>query len=142
LDKIRQLGVKKMQRRLLDQIDDVLQVALEIEMPSLEEEETKEPIERQRLLSPSSERKITQIRQWSKPTIEDAALSLLLQDAERVMRQKIDNVVSMENAIRYSEKIWLEQQERVESALTTIDEFGSQSEGSISDEAKEQKTKV
>ena len=136
-NKLQRLGVKKMQRRLLDQIDEILQVALEIEMPSLKEEEANEPIERQRLLSPSSERKITQIRQWSKPTSDDPALSQLLEDAERVMRQKIDNVTRMQNTIRYSEKIWHEWQERIESALATVDESGSESEGSASEEGRE-----
>jgi len=136
-NKMQRLGVKKMQRRLLDQIEDILQVASEIEMPSLKDEEANEPIERQRLLSPGSERKITQIRQWSKPTTEDAALSQLLQDAERVMRQKIDNVVRMQNTIRYSEKIWHEWQERVEGYLETVEESGSESEGAGSQEGDE-----
>ncbi|KAJ3511944.1 hypothetical protein NLJ89_g3813 [Agrocybe chaxingu] len=133
-NKMQRLGVKKMQRRFLDQIDEILEVALEVSMPSLKEEEAKEPIERQRLLSPGSERKITQIRQWSKPTTEDAALGQLLQDAERVMRQKIDNVVRMQNTIRYSEKIWLEWQEKVEGVLATVDESDGESEGSGSAE--------
>ncbi|KAH9482800.1 Serine/threonine-protein kinase ppk18 [Psilocybe cubensis] len=136
-NKMQRIGVKKMQRRFLDQIDDILQVASEIEMPSLKEEEAQEPIERQRLLSPGSERKITQIRQWSKPTTEDAALGQLLQDAERVMRQKIDNVVRMQNTIRYSEKIWHEWQERVETVLATAEESGSESEGTGSNEENE-----
>lgn len=91
-------------------------------MPSLKEEESQEPIERQRLLSPTSERKISQVRQWSKPTTEDAALSQLLQDAERIMRQKIDNVVRMQNTIRYAEKIWHEWEERIDSYLDTVNE--------------------
>ena len=134
-NKMQRLGVKKMQRRLLDQIDEILLVASEVSMPSLKEEEAKEPIERQRLLSPSSERRISQIRQWSKPTTEDAALGQLLQDAERVMRQKIDNVVRMQNTIRYSEKIWHEWQERVMSIETD-----SESEGSGSEEARNEGT--
>lgn len=121
-NKMQRLGVKKMQRRLLDQIDEILQVALEISMPSLKEEEANEPIERQRLLSPGSERKVTQIRQWAKPSSEDAALSQLILDAERIMRQKVDNVVRMQNTIRYAEKIWCEWQERVEGVLATVDE--------------------
>jgi serine/threonine-protein kinase RIM15 len=56
---MQRFGVKKMQRRLLEQLDDTLQVALEVSVPALKEDEAKEPIERQRLLSPSSERKIT-----------------------------------------------------------------------------------
>ena len=131
-NKMQRLGVKKMQRRLLDQIDEILLVAYEVSMPSLKEEESKEPIERQRLLSPSSEQRISQIRQWSKPTAEDAALGQLLQDAERVMRQKIDNVVRMQNTIRYSEKIWNEWQERVMS-IETDSGGGSGSEEGHSD---------
>jgi serine/threonine-protein kinase RIM15 len=134
-NKMQRLGVKKMQRRLLDQIDEILLVASEVSMPSLKEEEAKEPIERQRLLSPSSEQRISQIRQWSKPTTEDAALGQLLQDAERVMRQKIDNVVRMQNTIRYSEKIWHEWQERVMSIETD-----SESEGSGSEEGRNEGT--
>ncbi|KAF9058053.1 hypothetical protein BJ165DRAFT_1333851 [Panaeolus papilionaceus] len=127
-NKLQRMSVKKMQKRFLDQIDEMLQVAAEISMPSLKEEEANEPIERQRLLSPGSESKISQVRQWSKPTSEDAALGQLLQDAERVMRQKIDNTVRMQNTIRYSEKIWLEWQERVEGALETVEESGSEGE--------------
>ncbi|KAF9045882.1 hypothetical protein BDP27DRAFT_1386525 [Rhodocollybia butyracea] len=63
----------KMQR-LLDQLEDILQVA--------SEEEAKEPIERQ-----------SQIRNWNKPIAEDSALGQLAQDVERVMRQKIDTVI-------------------------------------------------
>ncbi|RXW21945.1 hypothetical protein EST38_g3900 [Candolleomyces aberdarensis] len=120
--KLQRFGVKKMQKRFLEQVDDILQLCLEISMPSLKEEESQEPIERQRLLSPTSERKISQVRQWSKPTTEDAALSQLLQDAERIMRSKIDNVVRMQNTIRYAEKIWHEWEERIDSYLDTVNE--------------------
>ncbi|KAF5333261.1 hypothetical protein D9611_002188 [Ephemerocybe angulata] len=125
--KLQRFGVKKMQRRFLDQVDDILQLSAEINMPSLKEEESKEPIERQRLLSPTSERKISQVRQWSKPTTEDAALSQLLQDAERIMRQKMDTVVRMQNTIRYAEKIWHEWEERIESYLDTVNESDEES---------------
>jgi serine/threonine-protein kinase RIM15 len=119
--KMQRVGVKKMQRRLLEQLDDILQVSLEVTIPSLKEEESKEPIERQRLLSPTSERKMSQVRSWCKPIIEDAALTQLVEDAERVMRQKVDNVVRMQNTIRYSEKIWHEWEERVKESLATVD---------------------
>ncbi|KAG6903488.1 hypothetical protein C0995_005511 [Termitomyces sp. Mi166 len=136
-NKMQRFGVKKMQKRLLDQLEDILQVASEVAIPTLKEEEAKEPIERQRLLSPGSERKISQIRNWSKPTTEDAALGQLLQDAERVMRQKIDNVVRMQNTIRYAEKIWHEWEERVGEALAlaTVDECDSDS--SSEDDSRE-----
>ncbi|KAG6333663.1 hypothetical protein ID866_5421 [Astraeus odoratus] len=115
------MGVKKMQRRLLEQLDDILQVTLEITMPALKDDESKEPIERQRLLSPASEQKMTQVRTWCKPAIDDAALKQLAEDAERVMRQKVENVVRMQNTIRYSEKIWHEWEQKVGESLATMD---------------------
>lgn len=128
-NKMQRVGVKKMQRQLLDQLEDILQVASEVSVPALKEDEAKEPIERQRLLSPTSERKMSQIRNWSKPATEDAALNQLVQDAERVMRQKLDNVARMQNTIRYAEKIWHEWEERVGHLLETVDESsGSESE--------------
>ncbi|KAJ8523495.1 hypothetical protein ONZ45_g123 [Pleurotus djamor] len=130
--KMRGVSVKKMQRRLLEQLDDILQIASEISVPSLKEDEAKEPIERQRLLSPSSERKITTVRNWGKPSTEDAALSQLVQDAERVMRQKIDNIVRMQNTIRYSEKIWHEWEQKVDQLLA-LAESDSDSDVSVED---------
>ncbi|KAF8639773.1 hypothetical protein AX17_001033 [Amanita inopinata Kibby_2008] len=125
-NKLQRFGAKKAQRRLLERLEDILQVAAEVAVPSLKEEEAKEPIERQRLLSPGSERKISQIRNWSKPSTDDSALAQLVQDTERVMRQKIDSVVRMQNTIRYAEKIWHEWEERVGEAL----ESGTESDGS------------
>jgi serine/threonine-protein kinase RIM15 len=119
INKMHRIGVKKMQRRLMEQLDDTLQVALEISVPTLKEDEAKEPIERQRLLSPGSERKITQIRNWLKPTTSDNGLGQLVQDAERVMRQKIDTVIRLQNTIRYSEKVRQEWEERVAETLAT-----------------------
>ena len=80
-------------------------------MPSLKEEEAKEPIERQRLLSPTVER-----RNRSKARTEDLALSRLISDAEtfKSMRAKVDNVTRMKNTIRYSEEVRQEWQEKME----------------------------
>ena len=129
INKMHRIGVKKMQRRLIEQLDDTLQVALEVSVPTLKEDEAKEPIERQRLLSPGSERKITQIRNWLKPTTSDNGLGQLVQDAERVMRQKIDTVIRLQNTIRYSEKVRQEWEERVAQALATNEEEEEDSEG-------------
>ena len=132
VNKLHRMGVKKMQRRLLDQLDEILRVSFEISLPALKEEESKEPIERLPLLSPDSEQKIFQVRNWTKPPTQDDALGQLVQDAERVMRQKIDNVVRMQNTMRYSEKIWHEWEEKVEQSLATV----SESDGS--DESEEE----
>ncbi|EMD40808.1 response regulator receiver [Gelatoporia subvermispora B] len=119
--KMKRMSVKKMQKQVLEQLEDILQLAAEVSVPTLKEEESAEPIERQRLLSPASERKMSQVRRWCKPSIEDSALSQLVEDAERVMRQKIDNVVRMQNTIKYSEKIRQEWEERVEQTLSELD---------------------
>jgi serine/threonine-protein kinase RIM15 len=71
----------------LESFDRILLITSEISMPSLEEE-PKEPIGRQRLLSPGSERKMSQIRTWCRLPVEDAALSQLAEDVERIMMQK------------------------------------------------------
>ncbi|KAJ7507973.1 hypothetical protein B0H11DRAFT_1969548 [Mycena galericulata] len=135
-NKMQRVGVKKMQRQLLDQLEDILQVAAEVSVPALKEDEAKEPIERQRLLSPGSERKMNQIRTWSKPATEDAALGQLVEDAERVMRQKLDNVARMQNTIRYAEKIWLEWEERVGHMLATVDESSGSGESESESESE------
>ena len=134
VNKLQRMGAKKVQRRLLEQLEDILLVASEVSMPSLKEEEAKEPIERQRLLSPSSERKMSQVRNWGKPSTSDAALTQLVEDAERVMRQKIDNVVRMQNTIRYSEKIWHEWEERVAEELDAED--GEEQSSDSEDESR------
>ncbi|KAF7793640.1 hypothetical protein EIP86_004755 [Pleurotus ostreatoroseus] len=126
--KVKRLGVKKMQRQLLEQLEDILSLAAEVKTPALREEEAVEPIERQRLLSPASERKMSQIRRWNKPPIEDSALSQLVDDVDRIMRQKVDQVVRMQNTIRYSEKIRQEWEEKVEQTLSMAGDDGSSSE--------------
>ncbi|KAG1896084.1 uncharacterized protein F5891DRAFT_1193527 [Suillus fuscotomentosus] len=80
-DYMQRLSMKKTQRRLLESLDGILLIASEISMPSLEEG-PKEPIGHQRLLSPGSERKMSQIRTWCRPPVEDAALSQLAEDVE------------------------------------------------------------
>ncbi|KAI0687202.1 hypothetical protein BC835DRAFT_1419917 [Cytidiella melzeri] len=135
--KMKRMSVKKMQRQVLEQLEDILQLALEVKVPSLKEDEAQEPIERQRLLSPASERKMSQIRRWNKPAIEDQALSQLIEDAERVMRQKIDNVVRMQNTIRYTEKIRQEWEEKVEQTLSMAgDDAEGDSESESGDEGE------
>lgn len=134
-NKMSRASVKKNQKRLLEQLEDILQLAAEVAIPALKEEEAKEPIERQRLLSPSSERKISQIRSWIKPTSEDSALAHLIQDADRIMRQKVDNVVRMQNTIRYAEKIWHEWEEKVADELAKYEDEEESDDGTEGDGA-------
>lgn len=122
----------------MEQVDDILQIALEVSIPSLREEEAKEPIECQRLLSPTSERKISQVKNWTKPTTEDPALSRLISDAETLMRSKMDNVIRMQNTIRYSEKVRQEWEVKMEEqlALQAQDEEESDEEEKEEDNAE------
>ncbi|GJJ07316.1 hypothetical protein Clacol_001517 [Clathrus columnatus] len=109
LSRMQRANVKRMQQRILDQLEDVLSMASEVSTPALRDDETTEPIERQLLLSPGSVAKVESIRHWNKPITEDPALSKLIQDAEKVMFAKVDNVLRMRERIRYSElsrKIW------------------------------------
>lgn len=118
--RVGRVGVRKAQKGMLEQVDEILQVAWEISMPALREEEAKEPIERQRLLSPTSEDRIAQVHDWPKPLAEDPALSRLVQDAELLMRTKLDTITRMQNTVRYSEKIRQEWEERYEMAVAQV----------------------
>jgi len=102
-------SVRKMQQRVLDQLEDILSMAGEVSTPTLKDEESAEPIERQQLLSPSSVSKVERVRNWNKPTAEDPALKQLVDDVEKVLFAKIDNVLRMRDRIRYSEmsrRVW------------------------------------
>jgi serine/threonine-protein kinase RIM15 len=136
--KMQKMGVKKLQRQLLEKLDDILLVAWEVSIPALKEDESKEPIERQRLLSPGSERKMSQVRNWSRPSIEDAALTQLVDDAERIMRQKLDNVIRLQNVIKYSEKTRHEWEEKVDELLASFVDEQDGGEESEDDEEEEE----
>lgn len=131
--KMRRMSVKKMQVQLLNQLEDILQACSEVSIPALKEDESAEPIERQRLLSPTSERKMSQVRNWNRPTIEDNALTQLIDDVERLMRHKVDNVVRMQNTIKYSEKVRQEWEEKVERTLQCLEGDDDESSGEEDD---------
>ncbi|KAG9056277.1 hypothetical protein FS842_011166 [Serendipita sp. 407] len=114
------VGVRKAQQRLLEQIEEILTTAGEISVPGLKDEEAKEPIERQRLLSPASEDRIGKCTNWLKPTPDDPALSRLVQDCDLLIKQKLDTVMRMQNTVRYSEKIRQEWTVKYEEALATL----------------------
>ena len=118
--RMQRVGVRKAQQRLLEQIDEILTTALEISVPELKDDEDNEPIERQRLLSPESEDRIGKCRTWVKPTPEDSALSRLVQDADIIIKQKLDIVMRTQNTVRYSEKIRQEWAVKYDEALASM----------------------
>ncbi|KAG8936033.1 hypothetical protein FRC02_004945 [Tulasnella sp. 418] len=124
--KKQRLQAKQMQKALLETLDEILLSCWEISCPALREDQSDEPMERQRLLSPTSENKVLMVGTWKKPLSlmssaggaeDDPALSRLVQDVEMLMRTKLDNVKRMENTIKYSEKVRQEWEERVDQAL-------------------------
>jgi serine/threonine-protein kinase RIM15 len=118
--RMQRVGVRKLQQKLLEQVEEILTTAGKISVPSLKEEEASEPIERQRLLSPTSEDYLGKCTAWVKPTPEDPALSRLVQDVDYLIKQKLDTVMRMQNTVRYSEKIRQEWTVKYEEALAAV----------------------
>ncbi|KAG8679022.1 hypothetical protein FRC09_019320, partial [Ceratobasidium sp. 395] len=117
-NRLQRTGLRKQQHHTLQLLDDILQVAQEISMPSMREDQHEIPIERQRLLSPGSERKVETIQKWTKPHTDDPGLNRLGNDVSGVIRQKVNSVNRLMNTIRYSEKVRREWEERMEMEQT------------------------
>ncbi|CBQ71694.1 related to serine/threonine protein kinase [Sporisorium reilianum SRZ2] len=114
--------VRKQHLRALDAAVEVLQTACDISTPAIKDELANEPIEKQRLLSPTSENKVVTVQQWRRPALEDTALDLLMVDVETAMRSKLSAVNRMLNTIVYVETVRQEWEERVEAALSALSE--------------------
>lgn len=121
-------SVRKAHLRALNGLIDILRVAGTISTPAPKDDA--DPIEKQRLLSPDSESKIVQVRNWKMVSLpsEDAALDLLTADVDAAMRRKLSAVNRMLNTIVYVETVRMEWEQRVEEALaelqgtTTVDD--------------------
>lgn len=118
--RMQRVGIRKAQQKLLEQADEILTTVWEISIPALRDEESKEPIERQRLLSPTSENRIAVCTNWVKPTPEDPALKRLVQDIDNLIKQKLDTVTRMQNTVRYSEKIRQEWEIKYEEFMASF----------------------
>ncbi|PWZ00784.1 hypothetical protein BCV70DRAFT_160776 [Testicularia cyperi] len=116
--------LRKMHLRALDSAIEVLQTACEISTPAIKDEHADEPIEKQRLLSPTSENKVVTVQQWRRTPLEDAALDMLMADVESAMRSKLSAVNRMLNTIVYVETVRQEWEERVEAALAALSDEG------------------
>lgn len=114
--------VRKQHLRALDAAVEVLQTACDISTPAIKDEFANEPIEKQRLLSPTSENKVVTVQQWRRPALEDTALDLLMVDVETAMRSKLSAVNRMLNTIVYVETVRQEWEERVEAAMSALSE--------------------
>ncbi|KAN0063369.1 rim15, signal transduction response regulator [Thecaphora frezii] len=115
-------NMRKTHMRALDAALEILQVALEISTPATKEDQADEPIEKQRLLSPTSENKVVTVKQWRRSPAEDAAIDALMADVEAVMRSKLSAVNRMLNTIVYVETVRQEWEVSVEAALAAVSE--------------------
>lgn len=131
--KPQQIVVRTMQRAVVNQVVSVLQTALDISTPSIKEDAPDIPVEQQRLLSPRSEEYLTLANTWSKPTTEDPALGLLIQDTSTAVRNKINAVNRMRNTVVYSERVRHEWEDKVEKTLAALSEESSSDSGSSTD---------
>ena len=69
-----------------------------------------------------------QVRNWARPTSEDPALQRLISDTEQLMRSKMDNVIRLQNTIRYSEKVRQEWEEKFEQTVASLEELAEEAE--------------
>lgn len=114
--------IRKTHIRALESMLDVLGLAGTISTPAVKDDTATDPIEKQRLLSPESEGKIVQVKNWKRVVCDDAALDLLASDVETAMKSKLSAVNRMLNTIVYVETVRMEWEGRVEAALGAVRE--------------------
>lgn len=108
------------QKAILDEIEDLLNTALDISTPSSNEETTEQNIEHLKLLSPSSEQKLSMITKWKFRKIEDPALIHLANDVLQATQDKSNAVNRMRNTILYAERIRMEWEVKAQQAFESI----------------------
>lgn len=125
------VATRKVQHGLLEEAINVLTAAHEISTPSVKEEDADTPVHAQRVLSPNSEDRLSQVARWKQPPTEDRALSLLLSHVDTQVRQKQIAVNRMRNTILYSERVRQEWEDKVDRMLA-IEEESSDTASSTS----------
>lgn len=135
-------AVRKAHLRALNALIDILRIAATISTPATKDDA--DPIEKQRLLSPDSESKIVQVRNWKMVSLpsEDAAFDLLIADVDAAMRRKLSAVNRMLNTIVYVETVRMEWEQRVEEALAELQGTTMDAEEITADFAEEDEALV
>ncbi|PWN34454.1 uncharacterized protein FA14DRAFT_148864 [Meira miltonrushii] len=115
-------AVRKAHLRALNALIDILRIAGTISTPATKDDA--DSIEKQRLLSPDSESKIVQVRNWKMVSLpsEDAAFDLLIADVDAAMRRKLSAVNRMLNTIVYVETVRMEWEQRITADFAEEDE--------------------
>lgn len=124
---------KQQSLRLLNLLEDLCTTALEINRPSIKDEDQNVPIEEIRLQSPTSEGRMIQVLHWQPPTSEDEGLALLSQDTLTLAQAKVDAVNRLRNVIIYSERIRQEINVKVDEMIQAVINKGRTSEDESSD---------
>ncbi|KAH9814655.1 RIM15-related serine/threonine-protein kinase [Melampsora americana] len=109
-------ALRATQKMVLDEIEELLNMALDISTPSSNEEITEENIEHLKLLSPNSEQKLLQITNWTFKKLEDPGLIRLAQDVLQAAHDKSNAVNRMRNTILYAERIRMEWEVKAQKA--------------------------
>ncbi|ORX34130.1 hypothetical protein BD324DRAFT_584008 [Kockovaella imperatae] len=122
------IEVRKVDVACLASVAEILAIAQEIEVPSVQEDEADMPFNLQRYLSQASEEKLVRITRWQKPHTSDRALQLLLTQVEDQLRRKQKAVARMQNTIRYSEKTRHEWEDKVNQMFTPPSDDSSHSD--------------
>ena len=114
--------IRRLQLRLLEQVLEVVQSAIDISTPAAPEEAANIPVEEQRLLSPASENLFLTVLNWRPPTTEDPALSRLAADADEQVRIKLDTINRLRNTIIYAERVRTEWEHKAAAVLPSVTE--------------------
>ena len=124
--KRRSLYDRSSQIDLVEMLMDICDIALDINMPSIREEDHSMIPEEMRLQSPPSENRINEVMRWSAPNSNDPALALLIQDTYSVVNTKVDAVLRLKNVIIYSERITQEINAQVDQAFESTLEMAAE----------------
>jgi len=128
---VNHMAVRKAHLRAIDGMLQMLQTAKEISTPAIKEESAAEPIERQRLLTPTSEARMVQVHQWRPTRVDDAAIDSMLAEVESTVRAKLSGVNRMRNTIVYVERVRQEWEERVENALAVTQDASDSGDSAV-----------
>ncbi|KAE8203032.1 hypothetical protein A4X06_0g2370 [Tilletia controversa] len=129
---INYMAIRKAHLRVIDAMLQMLQSAKDISTPAIKEDAAAEPIERQRLLTPTSEARMVQVHQWRPTRVDDAAIDSMLVEVENAVRAKLSGVNRMRNTIVYVERVRQEWEDRVENALSAAQQGSDSGEEAVS----------
>ena len=122
--------VRKVAADDLHSVLDILNIARQIETPTVQEDEADLPFNLQRYLSPQSEEMLIHITRWQKPVATDRVMGILFNHVEEQLRRKQKAIARMQSTIRYSEKTRHEWEDKVNQILSDAEDATGSESGS------------